>query len=381
MNVFSLSIYDKFDCIGAQCPWTCCQGWKIQLDNESLERYHSVPGKIGDEMRESILCDANGNAYIKLNKDRFCPLLNEQKLCRIYIEAGEDKMCSTCQQYPRGVNIYGDLYMKYICISCPEVARLLFSQKEPLNFHITEDDAILSPKTFDFDWNYFNALKDGMFTTIQILQNRIFPMSARMQMALFFNDLFRDCLLKNGNKDDIIAMFTRQETLSETYNNLQKFPKRTDYLNRMFLEFNHQIVASPDNLWDIIRYIEIAIYEFQSSKLEDIVSLAEFINSNTFCTIYENYCVYYIVQHYLTGYDKKNPQDCIIKMIQFCIIFAWLFGLYNPQKEQTLTDYAVITAIFSRRTEHNPNSVFNVICDKLIQQGMGTTEYLLSILT
>ena len=380
MQVFALSNYDEFSCIGSQCPYTCCRGWKIHIDEESLERYHSVSGEIGNEMRDSILIDENKNACIKLNEDGFCPLLNEQNLCRIYIEAGEDKMCNTCQTYPRGVNIYGDFYMKYICISCPEVARILFSQKEPLQFHIVEDENILMPQIAGFNWEYFNALKDGMFTTIHILQNRTLPINVRIQMTLFFNDLFQDCLSKKGNTNEIITMFTHQDTIHLILKNLQRFPRKMDYFERIILEFNRQLVTKSDNIWDIMEFIEAAIKEFQKNENRDHLSLAEFMNSERVCNIFENYCVYYVIQHYLKSYEKMNPQKCIVKMIHFCVIFAWLFGLYGSQK--TLEDYTIIVSLFSRKTEHcfNDDSIFDVICDSLCEQGMGTTDYLLSIL-
>lgn len=381
MKVFALSIYDKFNCTGALCPCTCCRGWKIMLDEESLVRYHSVSGKIGSEMRDSILYDESGNAFIKLNEDGFCPLLNEEKLCRIYIEAGEDKMCNTCQNYPRGVNIYGDLYMKYICISCPEMARILFSQKEPLEIHIEEDDKIPLPKSVDFNWNYFNELKDGMFTTIQILQNRTLPLNVRIQTALLFNDIYQDCLIKNGNGNEIITMFTRQETMNQILSSLQNFQRRKDYMDKMVMEFNREIAATTDNLWDIITFIETAFHEFKESGRKEPLSLAEFINSEPFCRIFENYCVYYIVQHYLESYNNKNPLDCVVTMLQSSGIFAWLFGLYGPENKKTPEDYTIIVSLISRRTEHSTYhaSFLHKILKKLNEKGMGATDYLLSV--
>ena len=78
------------------------------------------------EFREAIVRDKENNAIVKLNEKGYCPLLNEDRLCRVFIEAGEENMCNVCKEYPRGQYIFGDILLKYICISCPEKARILF---------------------------------------------------------------------------------------------------------------------------------------------------------------------------------------------------------------------------------------------------------------
>ena len=31
--------YQDFQCIADRCPKTCCAGWQIEIDEETLERY------------------------------------------------------------------------------------------------------------------------------------------------------------------------------------------------------------------------------------------------------------------------------------------------------------------------------------------------------
>ena len=33
--------YDSFVCTAGDCPDTCCAGWQIMIDEESLERYEN----------------------------------------------------------------------------------------------------------------------------------------------------------------------------------------------------------------------------------------------------------------------------------------------------------------------------------------------------
>lgn len=39
--------YKKFQCIGGDCPDTCCAGWQIQIDPASLRKYRKTKGPLG----------------------------------------------------------------------------------------------------------------------------------------------------------------------------------------------------------------------------------------------------------------------------------------------------------------------------------------------
>ena len=34
--------YKEFKCIADKCPDTCCAGWKIMIDDKSLEKYRQL---------------------------------------------------------------------------------------------------------------------------------------------------------------------------------------------------------------------------------------------------------------------------------------------------------------------------------------------------
>ena len=37
--------YPKFSCIAGRCEDTCCAGWQIMIDKESLKKYQRRDGK------------------------------------------------------------------------------------------------------------------------------------------------------------------------------------------------------------------------------------------------------------------------------------------------------------------------------------------------
>ena len=41
------SYYDAFRCAADACPSTCCEGWQIVIDAQSLKRYRDYTGDFG----------------------------------------------------------------------------------------------------------------------------------------------------------------------------------------------------------------------------------------------------------------------------------------------------------------------------------------------
>ena len=46
--------YKKFQCTADKCPDTCCAGWQIVIDEETLEKYHKFEGPFGNRLANSI---------------------------------------------------------------------------------------------------------------------------------------------------------------------------------------------------------------------------------------------------------------------------------------------------------------------------------------
>ena len=54
MRYIKPGYYDDFVCIAGACPATCCAGWQIVIDEESLQTYGNVQGEFGRRLRNSI---------------------------------------------------------------------------------------------------------------------------------------------------------------------------------------------------------------------------------------------------------------------------------------------------------------------------------------
>lgn len=127
------SFYDLFRCTAGKCTDTCCVGWEIDIDENSLKRFASVKGNFGNTLRQNI-----EDGHFKLREGDRCPFLRQDGLCDMICHLGEESLCDICREHPRFVEVYGDIMEKGIGLCCEEAARLL------LNTHGTA----LTPITF-----------------------------------------------------------------------------------------------------------------------------------------------------------------------------------------------------------------------------------------
>ena len=123
MRYLKPHFYDQFTCTAGDCPDTCCAGWQIVIDEDSLERYGKEQGEFGKRLRNSI--DWEEECFYQ--KNRRCAFLNDENLCDLYKALGPDALCDTCRLYPRHTEEYEGLRELSLSLSCPEAARIILS--------------------------------------------------------------------------------------------------------------------------------------------------------------------------------------------------------------------------------------------------------------
>lgn len=130
MNVYVPDYYDQFHCIADKCRHTCCAGWEIDVDEESLARYQQLKGPVGERVRKALSLEET--PHFILTEDERCPLLNQNGLCDLYTELGPESLCQICADHPRFRNFFTDRIEIGLGLVCEEAARLILSQTEPM---------------------------------------------------------------------------------------------------------------------------------------------------------------------------------------------------------------------------------------------------------
>ena len=124
------SYYKEFACIAHRCRHSCCIGWEIDIDEDSLKRYEALPGPVGEYVRRGI--DYTDTPHFRLAEGERCYFLRSDGLCQMYRELGEAALCQICTDHPRFRTFFPQRTEIGLGLCCEEAARLILSQKEPM---------------------------------------------------------------------------------------------------------------------------------------------------------------------------------------------------------------------------------------------------------
>lgn len=141
------TIYHTFQCKADRCENTCCQLWTIDIDETTAERYHAMAGPLGESLRQAITVDDEGSHFVFSKEQPMCPLLNENGLCKVVLELGEEGLCDTCHMHPRFYKYIEDLELCGVGLSCEASVELLAEdmQSNQVIFTIEDDNGEFSP--------------------------------------------------------------------------------------------------------------------------------------------------------------------------------------------------------------------------------------------
>ncbi len=157
MNVYVPEYYPRFRCIASECRNTCCAGWEIDIDPESLARYQRMTGEFGARVKRSVSLD--GTPHFILSERERCPLLNRDNLCDLILHEGEGALCQICRDHPRFRNYFSSRVEMGLGLVCEEAARVILSWPSRLRLirlegdgteELTEDERWLL--TFRDEW-------------------------------------------------------------------------------------------------------------------------------------------------------------------------------------------------------------------------------------
>ena len=129
MKLIKPDYFDSFRCIASACPDSCCKEWDVQVDPDKAAFYRSLPGELGDRLRQ-VLKEEDGETVMTI-ENRRCPMWRQDGLCRIQAELGEEALCKTCREFPRLTHDFGDFVELGLELSCPEAARIILSVPQP----------------------------------------------------------------------------------------------------------------------------------------------------------------------------------------------------------------------------------------------------------
>ena len=159
MKIVAPNYYKKFNCIADKCKHTCCKGWEIEIDDESMNRYADIT-----DINAKI--ERGEDNHFRLLEDEACPFLLKNGLCEMILKYGEDMLCQTCTDHPRYRNYWADRIEIGLGMVCEEAARIILSEKDPISLEIISfDDAEEDELTEDEKW--LLEYRDNMLSEVK----------------------------------------------------------------------------------------------------------------------------------------------------------------------------------------------------------------------
>lgn len=166
--------YQQFKCKADKCRHTCCAGWEIDIDPDTLDLYQSMGGPLGKELHDNILSDGNTASFNLVGKEERCPFLNDNNLCRLILERGDEELlCDICHEHPRFYNYHDNMIEKGLGLACEEAARIVLGAREEFTLIPSFPDTDEVPQYTETA--YIQRDED-----IKIMTDRSLPLSSRI---------------------------------------------------------------------------------------------------------------------------------------------------------------------------------------------------------
>ncbi len=360
--------FEQFRCVAAECEDTCCAGWQIVIDDETIEKYKNVGGAFGNRLRNSI--DWEKGCFCQY--DKRCAFLNEDNLCDLHIEAGEHMLCNTCRDYPRHMEEFEGLREGSLSLSCIEAAKIILGCKEPVQFLKFEDD-VEDEEYEDFDYLLFTKLMDAREKMIQVLQNRelrielriaaVLQLATQMQEALEQGQVFQmDALIEEFGSEQFFAKL--QEDTKDAISDIEYCATK----RKMFRVFGKLEVLKSD--WpDYVKRAERILYGEGQGVYDEQLKKFQKMRTLEMDVWLEQLMVYFVFTYFCGAvYDENILGKMQIAVVSTTLVLELAFAKWIEEYSQlTFEQFVDIAHRVSREFEHSDLNLLRLekICDKM----------------
>ena len=232
MKITTPNHYHKFHCLAATCPDSCCKEWAVQVDERAAALYRSLPGDLGDRLRQVMQVE-DGDTILALMPDGRCPMWRDDGLCCIHAQLGEGALCDTCRDFPRLRHDFGDFVELGLELSCPEAARLILNETK-YETATTQAPGGTAP---EYDTEAMTILLRSREEVLRFLEDTAYPVNQALTVLLLYgydvqNELdggepavldpqfaLEDAvqLAEPGSLDEILTFFRDLEILTDAW--------------------------------------------------------------------------------------------------------------------------------------------------------------------
>lgn len=184
MKNYQPDYYNNFKCIADKCSITCCQEWKIAVDDATNRKWMKIStDKLSGKSNNlsSYTCCKDGSLVIKLDEKHRCPFLSKDKLCHLVMTYSDEVLSETCTLFPREIHRFSTHEERTLMPCCPAVIDLWC--EKPVTFPVISETRNNLSTAFSIRDNLIKlisdqwlsveqALLDGLYILLELYKNQ-----------------------------------------------------------------------------------------------------------------------------------------------------------------------------------------------------------------
>ncbi len=385
MKVFSIDKISEFKCIGGKCPDTCCAGWdNIPIDHETYRYYQTVSGSIGSELKTNITCKEGDYPCFIMNEKGRCPFLNNENLCRLVLTIGEDKLCFTCDTYPRKKEVIGDVVFSWLSISCPEAAKKLLLRKDRLISYLSDYESCDLNEQEGFNRELFDIFIASFADCIDILQERSLSIGERLSICLLFIYQLDTNIKTDADVSGLLELFASPKGLREIVTQLDHtvdITSKIKLFNLIYKAIGESGFKRYENLYLLFeKFLPYCRSNEMSDILDELYTYYSCFKDEAMQTELEQLLSYSCTHYFFKDFDRK----CFMRNISFIIVYIQLyicFVVFSSTESGAFISFEeriLFISRLSRLFEHN-QTIMDDIYTRLEMFDMNSLSFLLRL--
>lgn len=360
MKYLVSDFYSDYECIGGECPETCCGGWNIVIDDKSYEKYNDLQEPDRTWVLEKM--EKTDGCYKMILDDNTgrCKFLNDEGWCLLYRNISPDMLCDTCKTFPRWAHIYYDLYVLTASIACPVVAKNIVNKKDPIQFRFMEDEEKINLS--NPNWERYNEVINGFVNTVDILQDRRFTIGTRLYLALEVAREIQNCI-NSGNYSVLRTNIEPYCNYDNRLNIAKAFATRINHIPNIHDFLNH--------IFDIIHIgakkilLLNRIYTPNIKSADEFYEIKEQFNMNGRNDIeFENIAVQLVFEKYMGVIEGSKIYDQFLKITIYVLILLTQEMYMYKSGELTEDNRVLLVSRLSRMMDHS--DTFSIFRDDIL---------------
>ncbi len=349
MEIRKTSIYDNFICTAQNCPENCCRGWRVHIDDDTVQKYMEMKGANGFIIRACMQTD-DTMPYFSRNSI-VCPLMTFKGLCSIQKKLGPDMMPEICRRFPRDIRNYGSFVEMHLDPACTRVSEMLLESKD--NITLVRSDREINFPVYgnNDDITFLNELDRSRSGLMKLFEH------SKDKTIYSLDKIFTEAM--NIAFDDHENVLKISESRRKRETGIRNFPLPAVLLNEMAADSFYKdkmLLYSPyfyRLFRSYFRYFGNLTPAKAQKKYENALDRMISEYPDTARHIF-TYIRYSLEREYLTTYEDYSFIKRILDNIICANIVLMLMTVCHMKYGRlSVSDEARIISMTERRARHN----------------------------